>query len=432
MTGPQGMGPLVPGGGLPGAPGGTTMSEYDLAVEALSPIWYCWDMQQDDIVWPAVETVTAGDFRNETVKGLYWFDAWFREADEEPVDYEAAMTHTDVIWFSTLNAAEAIVWPAVETVTAGDFRNESVKGLYWFDAWFQESGEEPVDYAAAATHTDAIWFSQIGEMDTSTSTLPTGGTITTSGGYRYHTFTNSLDGFWTMSPDPFDVEILLVGGGGGGRNTNNVVGNDAAGGGGGGGEVKVVSLSVSDGSLIIIGSGGSGGISATSGGNTTGLGQTAIGGGPGGHPNIDSGAGGAGGSGGGGGCEVSVAVSGAGGTGSAGNNGGAGASAATVAGLRAGGGGGAGAVGTSGVSGSTYGYGGDGLLVWGSYYGGGGAGGHHTGFVLTGSLGGGGGVDNNGGGLAGTANTGGGQGGSDGHGQFGTAGSGIVKVRYPE
>ena len=55
----------------------------------------------------------------------------------------------------------------------------------------------------------------------------TGGTIVTSGGFKYHTFTSS--GTFAVSAGTGDIEVLMVaGGGGGGR------GHARSGGGGGG------------------------------------------------------------------------------------------------------------------------------------------------------------------------------------------------------
>ena len=56
----------------------------------------------------------------------------------------------------------------------------------------------------------------------------TGGTITTSGNYKIHTFTSG--GTFTVDSNPGNVEALVVAGGGGGGATN---GSAAVGGGGG-------------------------------------------------------------------------------------------------------------------------------------------------------------------------------------------------------
>lgn len=68
--------------------------------------------------------------------------------------------------------------------------------------------------------------------------LITGGTITTSGDYRIHTFTSS--GVFSSYTPLQGVEYLLVGGGG-----NGYVHPDYGGGGGGGGQVKTNTLSTS-------------------------------------------------------------------------------------------------------------------------------------------------------------------------------------------
>jgi hypothetical protein len=140
---------------------------------------------------------------------------------------------------------------------------------------------------------------------------PTGGTITTSGSYRIHTFASSGT-FVVASGTSITADHLVVAGGGG-------TGWDVGGGGGAGGKVYTTGATISAASYSIgIGSGGGSGQSnntrGASGGNTGALGITAIGGGGGGGhsaSNIANGAGG--GSGGGGGTNT--------GTGGAGTSG---------------------------------------------------------------------------------------------------------------
>ena len=159
--------------------------------------------------------------------------------------------------------------------------------------------------------------------------IPSGGTISSSGGYRYHLFTSSGTFTNTFSQQ---VEYLAVAGGGSG-------GKSAFGGGGGaGGLLQGTSSTLSaTGYSIVIGAGAP---PNGNGDNTTGLGLTAVGGGQGG---TYAGAGFAGGSGGGGGGDVTT--SGGAGTAGQGNTGGQGYDPAPEVG---GGGGGAGAVGGNG------------------------------------------------------------------------------------
>jgi len=167
--------------------------------------------------------------------------------------------------------------------------------------------------------------------------LPAGGTITTSGSYRIHTFTSS--GTFTV-PSGFSAasDVLIVAGGGG-------TGYDVGGGGGAGGLLSQ-SPTLSSGSYSITiggggGSGQSGSAQGSDGGNTTAFGFTAIGGGGGGaYPSNSSGR--SGGSGGGGGNTSS-----SGGSGTSGQGYGGGSSSSSSYG--AGGGGGAGGAGSNGV-----------------------------------------------------------------------------------
>lgn len=108
----------------------------------------------------------------------------------------------------------------------------------------------------------------------------TGGTITTAGGYRIHTFTSTGAAQIDTSsvPTTFSAEILMIAGGGGG-------GSIGGGGGAGGYIYGSMNLSPQIYPLSVGAGGNSSGTShgasvvGTQGGNTTGFGLTAIGGG---------------------------------------------------------------------------------------------------------------------------------------------------------
>ena len=256
----------------------------------------------------------------------------------------------------------------------------------------------------------------------------TGGTITTSGNFKIHTFT--ADGTFCVSNggNPFGsdtVDYLVVAGGGGG-------GYYLGGAGGAGGYREssgaasgcysrsplgacVAALPVSaQGYPITVGGGGAGGPSACQGGSSTFSTITSAGGGKGNGSGSGAAVGGNGGSGGGGG----GTGAGPGGSGNTppvsppqGNNGGnpsgnmgGGGGGATAAGSTKNGGNGA----TSSINGTP------------TARGGGGAGGTPPGAHGTAGTGGGASYGGNG-----TVNTGGGGGGDS-----GTGGSGIVILRY--
>lgn len=246
-------------------------------------------------------------------------------------------------------------------------------------------------------------FEFIGAPEPSVGFAATGGTVTTSGGYTIHTFT--AGGTFQVTSGSADVDVLVVAGGGPG-------GGDLGGGGGAGG-VKTGTVGVTVGSYTVtIGAGGT----TTAGGDSSALGITAHGGGPGG----DNGqAGDPGGSGGGGGADSANGGAGTSGEGSKGGRGG-------LEDESGGGGGGAAAAGGNGGYPGRGGNGGAGVAssISGTtkYYGGGGGG---DGYAEAGGGGIGGGGDA---GSAGTANTGGGGGASSSGGQAG--GSGIVIIRY--
>ena len=304
-----------------------------------------------------------------------------------------------------------------------------------------------------------------------------GGTETTSGNYKIHTFTgpgtftvNSL----ATTPACNEVSYMVVAGGGGGAAGNTPA--HGAGGGGAGGfrESKAgpdcYTASPLEGSTnvtvtaqsypITVGGGGSSGpgcatVAACEGSPSTFSSITSAGGGGGGGGATGETSGTNGGSGGGGasegptgGANPSPANGGAGGGGNnppvsppQGNNGGYGSNGPSPS-LRTGGGGGATAVGGNGTpNGPVNGAGGAGattsISASPTAYAGGGGGGGTVGQTTGGTGGTGGGatgVSPNASGTAATANTGGGGGGGGGGppvGSVGTnGGSGIVVIRY--
>tara|TARA_B100000941_G_scaffold161052_1_gene114577 strand:+ start:31 stop:1560 length:1530 start_codon:yes stop_codon:yes gene_type:complete len=285
--------------------------------------------------------------------------------------------------------------------------------------------------------------------------LPSGGTITSAGGYRYHTFNSS--GNFVNTIASLSAEFLLVAGGGGGGS-----GDDGTGGGTGGGAGGAIdgtaTLSAAT-FAIVIGAGGSGGKrvngpEGTQGGDSTFNSNTAIGGGrgvdyggtahPGGVgtggdiPNAFSGGSGAG--------AFRSGNPGAG-TSGQGNSGGYGGgyNVGSPTAMGGGGGGGKGSVGGNAGSGNGPGGNGGTGINWkslGTFYAGGGGGGGDntssgTGTAGTGTNGGGngtaGGTGSNNSNHA-TANRGGGGGGTGANtGTFyqgSNGGSGICIIRY--
>lgn len=260
----------------------------------------------------------------------------------------------------------------------------------------------------------------------------TGGTVTESGGYRYHTFTSS--GTFTPAVS-LSADVLVVAGGGSGATAH-------AGAGGAGGYRTFSGTLTAQNYSVTVGAGGP----AVSGSHINGNKGidsslagilTSTGGGNGARAQTPT-TGGTGGSGGGGG---------RGGSGGAGNQGGfspaegnnGGGSAGDAPNYGGGGGGGAAAAGGSGST--TAGGNGGAGAQWlnGAYYAGGGGGGTFDpgsggGTAGTGGIGGGGngGRGTNSQGQNATANTGGGGGGAGSLSTelSGAGGSGIVIIRY--
>ena len=182
---------------------------------------------------------------------------------------------------------------------------------------------------------------------TGTYAAPTGGTITTVGGQRIHTFTSVGTTSITFLV-PVTAQILVVAGGGGGGGGKDF----SPGGGGGGGEVYYnSSYSIAPGTYTVtVGGGGVGGVystgtNSTNGSDSTFGGITVAGGGRGGINGIN-GIGGDGGSGGGGARSTPGGAS----VKTGGGQGYAGGSSTGVAGA---GGGGAGSVGADQTSTNT-------------------------------------------------------------------------------
>ena len=263
---------------------------------------------------------------------------------------------------------------------------------------------------------------------TNTCQACTGGTETTSGGDRIHTFTSSGTLVCSSSTS---ANYLVVGGGGGGGGSKSGWGGT---GGGGGGGVQTGSTSLSSTSYgVTVGAGGAAGGECQSGWN----GGNSI------FNGINSGGGGGGG--GYNSCSPDArdgeATGGSGGGGAGYNNGQGYGNSGGGHGARAdtnpGGAGGGGAAPQDGVTHDSGGAGGDGKSsnISGStlYYGGGGSTGYSSG---SGSQGGGGWNYYGGGGHPnGYTNTGGGGSGTYGSkngGYGGTGGSGIVIIRYTE
>ena len=283
------------------------------------------------------------------------------------------------------------------------------------------------------------------------SSLPSGGTVTTSGSDRIHTFSgtgrNTGSGVFVNTINILSVQYLLVGGGGGAPGYG---GSDGGGGGGGGFLTGTTKLPIGT-YHIEVGKGGAGGNynlraagyahdgehgtspGARNGGDSKFYQFTAFGGGAGSLAGSGVGGAGDGGSGGGGtdgsnskGPGSSINGQGnAGGTGAGSGNGKAG-----------GGGGGAGGVGGNGTNGNG-GNGGAGLAssISGSsvIYAGGGGGVVYTGTSGSGGSGGGGAAKsyNAGDGVSGTDGLGGGGGAvATLNGDGGRGGNGVVILRY--
>lgn len=301
--------------------------------------------------------------------------------------------------------------------------------------WYVEPGSLDVQMTGYNAYSCSFQLMSdlVAAAGTGTGTTPpvspyiaaSGGTETTVGTYKYHTFASS--GTLTVT-NGGTAEYLVVGGGAGGASF--------AGGGGGAGGWRTGSMTIGTGAYpITVGVGGTGAAGnkapGGNGGDSIFSSITSPGGGGGGGGDVDNTNrnGQNGGCGGGGGCRHTYSSQSTGGTGSYGGNGGRG----NALGYSGGGGGGANANGVDAPTSNNGGNGGAGK-EWpsgsGTYRAGGGGGAGNS-VAGSGGNGGGGAGERNGGAVAGngSANTGGGGGGGYGQ-KAGDGGSGIVIIRY--
>jgi hypothetical protein len=379
-----------------------------------------------------------GQFFNESVTGKVFFKAVTKLIKSGTV----LGTYTDT--FTSTNA-EVTVNATSNTITnTGDINLCStvgtindvsiIPGMKLLIKLMRDNASE--SSSAAADALLLVNSFEIGFEPPSNATL-TGGTITTSGLYTYHTFLSSDSLVVSGGFKSIDYLMVAAGGSGGGYDGS---------GGGGGGFIETFSSNILSGTYpIVIGAGAL----SSNGGNTTFNSITAIGGG---HGGIGGGSNvifppTTGGSGGGGACNSGgTYITGAIGTvgqGYAGGN-----ALAPGGSYPSAGGGGAGGIGQSiFTDNDDGGAGGVGAIstITGNYYAGGGGGGAGDGggsipgIGGTGGGGAGGLIDMGGNDIypatAGIANTGGGGGGggntdADFHSGYAAGGSGIVVIRY--
>ena len=356
-----------------------------------------------------VWTTSAGNLATLTMGGTLSVSVAATDAESNTITY----TSSDKPSWVTLNSSTGLL-----TGTAPDVLSNTIYS-------FTVNASDGINAAVSRTFT------------ITNNAAATGGTITTSGSYRIHTFTSNGSFYLPYSKT---VDYLVVAGGGGGGN----YGGNAGGGGGAGGLRSTVTATGGGGTLesgLALTSGtytvvvGAGGAAATANQGSAGVDSS--------FHTITSkagsggGTGAQGGSGGGGNLQTSGGSIGTGGAGTSGQgySGGNGLATSYDAG---GGGGGAGAAGTNGIN-MVGGNGGVGIAtsITGSsiYYAGGGGGGVYPGGSpsITGSGGNGGGGTGGlgtGAATAGTANRGGGGGGTGTGNNPAAGGSGIVIVRY--
>ena len=147
-----------------------------------------------------------------------------------PVDTGGSPITDYVIEYSTDNASWLVFADGTSTATSTTKTGLSNGTLYYF----------------RASAVNAAGTSPAGSTTSATPVLPfaaSGGTTSTYGGYRSHTFSQGTSAFsFTGAPAGFTVDVLIVAGGGaGGCGLKLCVDNDLSGPGGGAGEMTVLS-----------------------------------------------------------------------------------------------------------------------------------------------------------------------------------------------
>jgi len=367
---------------------------------------------------------------------------------------------TTSLFVNTLNTNKIIYLPAASTIGAGrlfyikDICGNAARSSIYISMTGMDRIENRFQpstlYALMSTNYGSVlmapdgalnwYFLQHYHRNAVTSAIldgfitATGGTITTNGSYKIHTFTTvGANTFTLTSPGSITAQVLVVGGGGSGGSAY------AAGGGGAGGAVYNAAFTLTSGTYTLtVGGGGARtgggvGILGNQGSNSVFSSLTGNGGGGGASYNLSMTAGS-------GGCGGGSSWGGTAGTGTQGFGGGTSANQQDSIGFNCGGGGGG--MGSAGVSpvgtrpnggaGATYTVGGTSYLV----SGGGGAGSDGLGGLGRdgGGLGGngnqGGNSASNGGDATGYGCGGGGGGGNNSSLYGGAGGPGIVVIAY--
>ena len=301
---------------------------------------------------------------NHKVEAGWWNDGWNYRKAVSISNTGIAQTNTQIKILNNYDLS-ALVTAGKIQADLDDLRFTDINGNL-LNYWIEDSTNNSVDIwgvvSSLPTSGTTIYMYYGNPSATSvssTSNITIGGTMTSIGGYRIHTFTSN--GTLTNANN-INAEVLVVAGGGGGGSSSGV-GGGGAGGGGGGGLTYNASYALTQGQVVnvTVGVGGTNGATSanqygTDGGNSIFDTITTIGGGGGARIAVN---GRSGGSGGGGGYNQYITVRyGGSGTIGIGNSGGATTDLASASGA---GGGGAGGGGGNNITGHVGGNGGLGI-----------------------------------------------------------------------
>ena len=301
---------------------------------------------------------------NQKVSAAWWNDGWSYRKAINIGNSGTAQTNTQVKILDNYDLS-ALVTAGKLQADLDDLRFTDVNGKV-LNYWIEDATNNSVDVWGILTSlptSGATIYMYYGNSSatsfSSTTNITIGGTMTSIGGYRIHTFKGN--GTLTNAKAE-NAEVLVVAGGGGGGSAGGV-GDGGAGGGGGGGLTYNASYALTQGQTInvTVGIGGSASVASahlagTDGSNSI-FGSITVNGGGGGA--TSSGNGRSGGSGGGGGYNGYTTVKyGGSGIVGIGNSGGNTTDLASASGA---GGGGAGGVGGNNLTGHNGGNGGLGL-----------------------------------------------------------------------
>lgn len=142
MTGPWGMGPLMPNSVT------TLVGNYDDLIEEFGGIFFVKPLaiMPTYSAWETVSEAAANDIARESQRGGVYFDAWLAESGNDISDYDdllvAFAPALKVIFevFPITSVPSYSAWESRDDAYDDNIAIESQRGRIYFRAWRNESG----------------------------------------------------------------------------------------------------------------------------------------------------------------------------------------------------------------------------------------------------------------------------------------------------